>query len=454
MNLEIVILAAGRGTRMKSALPKILHPVAGKPMVGHVIDTCQKIGANKLAVVIGHGAEQVKQAFSHEDKIEWVEQREQLGTGHAVQMAAPHLSDDAVVLICYGDGPLIEAATFKHLVDNVSTQSMALLTVDMVDPTGYGRIVRDSANNVVAIVEQKDASPQELAISEVNTGVMAVSAAHLKQWLPLLSNENAQGEYYLTDVIALAANAGVAVKASHPESVDEVMGANDRVQLAELERCYQRIQVEKLMVNGATLLDPSRVDVRGEVTTGIDVTIDINTVFIGKVTIGNNVSIQPNCVITDAVIGDNSVIKANSVLEQATVGDHCDIGPFARLRPGTVLCNKAKIGNFVETKKALIGEGSKVNHLSYIGDCEVGVSANIGAGTITCNYDGVNKSKTLIGDHAFIGSNSSLVAPVNIAAGATVAAGATITQDVGDGELAVARTKQRNLSGWKRPVKK
>ncbi len=454
MNLEIVILAAGRGTRMKSALPKILHPVAGKPMVGHVIDTCQKIGANKLAVVIGHGAEQVKQTFSDQDKIEWVEQREQLGTGHAVQMAAPHLSDDAVVLICYGDGPLIEAATFKHLVENVSTQSMALLTVNMADPTGYGRIVRDSANNVVAIVEQKDASVQELAIGEVNTGVMAVSAAHLKQWLPLLSNENAQGEYYLTDIIALAAKAGVAVKASHPKSVDEVMGANDRVQLAELERCYQRIQVEKLMVNGATLLDPSRVDVRGEVTTGIDVTIDINTVFVGKVTIGNNVTIQPNCFITDTVIGDNSVIKANSVLEQATVGDHCDIGPFARLRPGTVLFNKAKIGNFVETKKALIGEGAKVNHLSYIGDSEVGVSSNIGAGTITCNYDGVNKSKTVIGDHAFIGSNSSLVAPVNIGAGATVAAGATITHDVADGELAVARTKQRNLSGWKRPVKK
>ncbi|ROR99046.1 UDP-N-acetylglucosamine pyrophosphorylase /glucosamine-1-phosphate N-acetyltransferase [Sinobacterium caligoides] len=454
MNLQIVILAAGQGTRMKSTKPKVLHPVAGKPMVGHVIDTCKLIGANKMAVVIGHGADQVRQQFASEVSLEWVEQLEQLGTGHAVQMAEPNLDDDAVVLICYGDSPLIEADTFQQLIKDVSDNSMALLTVEMPDPTGYGRIIRDDSANVIAIVEQKDADEQQRLVSEVNTGVMAVAAKHLKQWLPQLSNDNAQGEYYLTDVIALAAENGVTVIASQPASVDEVMGANNRVQLAELERCYQRQQVQRLMLNGATLLDPARVDIRGELATGRDVSIDINCVFVGKVTIGDNVVIEPNCFISDSEIGDNTVIKANSVLEQAVVAEGCDIGPFARLRPGTVLANKAKIGNFVETKKAIIGEGSKVNHLSYIGDCEVGIGANIGAGTITCNYDGVNKSKTEIGDGAFIGSNSSLVAPVKVGDGATVGAGATVTSDVAAGELAVARAKQRNIAGWKRPVKK
>jgi bifunctional UDP-N-acetylglucosamine pyrophosphorylase/glucosamine-1-phosphate N-acetyltransferase len=454
VNLDIVILAAGQGTRMKSALPKILHPVAGKPMVGHVIDTCKQIGASNLNVVIGHGADKVRAHFSGDNAINWVEQREQLGTGHAVQMTLDHLTDDSVVLICYGDGPLIKADTFSGLVRDVSEQSMALLTVVMDDPSGYGRIIRNDDNSVVAIVEQKDGNPEQLAVTEINTGVMAVSGKHLKQWLPSLSNDNAQGEYYLTDIIAMAAADGIRVIASHPDSVDEVMGANNRVQLAELERCYQRLQAEQLMLNGATLYDPARVDVRGTVTTGTDVTIDINCVFVGEVHIGNNVVIEPNCYITASQIGDNSVIKANSVLEQAVVGESCDVGPFARLRPGTVLANKAKIGNFVETKKAVIGEGSKVNHLSYIGDAEIGRSANIGAGTITCNYDGVNKSKTEIGDNAFIGSNTSLVAPIKIAAMATVGAGATVTTNVGEQQLAVARAKQRNISNWKRPVKK
>ncbi|MGK0440593.1 MAG: bifunctional UDP-N-acetylglucosamine pyrophosphorylase/glucosamine-1-phosphate N-acetyltransferase [Pseudohongiellaceae bacterium] len=452
MATEVVILAAGQGTRMRSKLPKVLHPVAGKPMVGHVIDSAKQIGATAIHVVVGHGAEQVKQHFS-DTSIQWVLQAEQLGTGHAVAQALPAINDDSVVLIAYGDVPLVAVETLQALVTAVDTSTLSLLTVKLTDPTGYGRIVREQGA-ITAIVEQKDANAEQLKICEVNTGILAVTANKLKQWLPQLSAENAQGEYYLTDIIAMAVQDDMQVLAQHPQTTMEVEGANNRLQVAALERFYQHQQAQRLMTEGATLADPARIDVRGQLSIGQDIYIDVNCIFIGDVNIADDVVIGPNCVIENSSIGRGTVIKANSVLENAQLGENCDVGPFARLRPGTVLANKAKIGNFVETKKAIIGEGSKVNHLSYIGDSEIGVGSNVGAGTITCNYDGVNKSKTIIGDGAFIGSNSSLVAPVHIGNNATVGAGSTITGDIGDEQLSVARGKQKNLDGWKRPSKK
>ncbi len=452
MTTEVVILAAGKGTRMRSKLPKVLHQVAGKPMVGHVIDTAKKIQADAIHVVIGHGAEQVQDSFP-DANLHWAIQSEQLGTGHAVAQAMPAVKADSIVLIAFGDVPLVAAETLSALVDAANENTLSLLTVHLDSPTGYGRIVRESGV-VTAIVEQKDASEEQLLINEVNTGILAVSANKLNEWLPTLSSNNAQGEYYLTDIIAMAVGDGMTVTAQHPQSAMEVEGANNRVQVAGLERFYQHQQAQRLMTEGATLADPARVDVRGDLIIGQDIFIDVNCVFIGEVSIADDVSIGPNCVIENSTIGKGTVIKANSILENATVAENCDIGPFARLRPGSVLANKAKVGNFVETKKANIGEGSKVNHLTYIGDTNIGKAVNVGAGTITCNYDGVNKSITNIGDGAFIGSNSSLVAPVNIGSHATIGAGSTISSDVADKQLSVARGKQRNLDGWKRPTKK
>ena len=452
MTTEVVILAAGKGTRMRSKLPKVLHQLAGKPMVGHVIDTAKKIQAGAIHVVIGHGAEQVQQNFADAD-LHWAIQSEQLGTGHAVAQAMPAVKADSIVLIAYGDVPLVTAETLSALVDAANENTLSLLTVYLDNPTGYGRIVRESGV-ITAIVEQKDASAEQLLINVVNTGILAVSAAKLNQWLPALSSNNAQGEYYLTDIIAMAVKDGMTVTAQHPQSAMEVEGANNRLQVAGLERFYQQQQAERLMTEGATLADPARIDIRGDLTIGQDIFIDVNCVFIGDVTIADDVTIGPNCVIENSTIGKGTVIKANSILENATVAENCDVGPFARLRPGSVLADKAKVGNFVETKKANIGEGSKVNHLTYIGDSNIGKGVNVGAGTITCNYDGVNKSTTNIGDGAFIGSNSSLVAPVNIGSNATVGAGSTISSDVADNQLGVARGKQKNLDSWKRPTKK
>ena len=453
MSIDVVILAAGQGSRMKSSLPKVLHKVAGKPMVQHVIDQAKQLANSAIHVVVGHGADQVEAALANEECGFYL-QAEQKGTGHAVAQAVPGLRAEGVTLVLYGDVPLTPASVFESMAQTAQQGKVALLTVKLDDPTGYGRIIRSAVNDVVGIVEHKDANADQLAITEVNTGIMAMPTSHLIEWLPQLSSNNAQGEYYLTDLIAMAANAGISVQAQHPESEYEVQGVNNRRQLAELERWYQLHQANRLMDAGVTLADPTRIDVRGELVVGSDVEIDINFIAEGNVNIGSGVTIGPNCVIKDAVIGDNVEILANSHIDGAMVAAGCQIGPYARLRPGSDLAAGAKAGNFVEIKKAKIGEGSKVNHLTYIGDAVIGKGANIGAGTITCNYDGVNKSLTEIGDNAFIGSNSSLVAPVKVGAGATIGAGSTITSDVGDEELSVARGKQRNIAGWQRPVKK
>lgn len=452
--LNIVILAAGKGTRMKSSLPKVLHPIAGKSLLQHVLDTARGLdGKGPLNVVVGHGAEKVEALLAADD-VQFVRQEQQLGTGHAVQQALPNIDPEATVLILYGDVPLIRQATLKRLLSSVSENQLALLTVELENPSGFGRIERDEAGSVVAIVEDKDASSAQLAIKEINTGIMALPGKYLHEWLPDLSNNNAQGEYYLTDIIALANTRGVNVFAQQTKDEWEVLGVNDRLQQAQLERVYQSNIAQKLMQNGLTLMDPNRFDCRGELIVGNDVVVDINCLFEGKVEIGNNVKIGPNCTIKNAVIGDNCVIKANTVIEEASMAANCEAGPFARLRPKANLKAGAKVGNFVEIKKANIGEGSKVNHLTYIGDAEIGNNVNVGAGTITCNYDGVNKWLTEIGDDAFIGTNTSLVAPVKVGKGATTGAGSTITQTIPDSQLSVARAKQRNIEGWQRPTKK
>jgi len=451
--LHVIILAAGQGSRMKSALPKVLHRVAGKPMLHHVIDTARSLGVAGIHGVIGHGADQVR-AITEADDLQWALQEQQLGTGHAVAQALPNIPDEANVLILYGDVPLTSADTLQRLVDNVGERSLSLLTVTLDDPHGYGRIIRDEAGKVLAIVEQKDASEHQHRITEVNTGILALPARLLKDWLPRLSNNNAQGEYYLTDVIAMAVMDGVMVSVTQPGNEFEVQGVNNRLQLAELERWYQRRQADRLMTEGATLADPARVDVRGELTIGNDILIDVNVVFEGKVSLGDRVSIGPGCVIRNATIAEGAVVEAHSVIDGADIGADAKIGPFARLRPGTRLAARTKVGNFVETKKADVGEGSKINHLSYVGDAILGRDVNVGAGTITCNYDGVNKHQTVIGDEVFVGSNTSLVAPVTVAEKATIGAGSTITRPVDAGELAVARGRQRNVQNWQRPEKK
>ncbi|XQE67175.1 bifunctional UDP-N-acetylglucosamine diphosphorylase/glucosamine-1-phosphate N-acetyltransferase GlmU [Pseudomonas sp. P3C3] len=451
MSLDIVILAAGQGTRMRSALPKVLHPVAGKPMLGHVIDTARALAPRKIHVVIGHGAERVRERLAADD-IHFVLQAEQLGTGHAVAQAVPGI-DAERVLVLYGDVPLIQADTLRRLLERSSVDQAALLSVVMQDPTGYGRILRDEAGRVLGIVEQKDATPEQRAIKEGNTGIFALPGKRLGDWLSRLSNNNAQGEYYLTDVVALAVADGIPVVTEHPQDELEVLGANDRIQLAQLECHYQQRMARQLMAQGVTLLDPHRFDVRGEVIVGRDVTIDINVILEGKVVIEDDVQIGPNCVIKDSVLRRGAIVKANSHLEGAELGEGADCGPFARLRPGARLGAKAHVGNFVELKNAVLGEGAKAGHLSYLGDAEIGARTNIGAGTITCNYDGANKHKTVMGEDVFIGSNSSIVAPVTLGNGATTGAGSTVTQDVPAAALAVGRAKQRNIEGWKRPQK-
>ena len=453
MKLRVVILAAGKGTRMRSDLPKVLHKVANKPMVEHVIDTARSLKPEAVNLIYGHGGEQLQNTIQGDD-LTWVEQREQLGTGHAVQQVIPYLKDDEKVVILYGDVPLLTESTLIKLLTATQTTELGLLTMTLDDPNGYGRIVRNTDKQVTGIVEQKDANAEQLAIQEVNTGIMIADGAKLKAWLENLSNDNAQKEYYLTDIVAMAAEQGVTIATAQPDATYEVEGANNRQQLAQLERAFQRRQADELMTQGVTLIDPARFDCRGKLTVGNDVTFDINVVIEGDVTIGNNVTVEPNCVIKDAIIGDNTVIRANSHIEGATVAKNCKVGPFARLRPGAELADEAQVGNFVEMKKSRLGKGSKASHLTYLGDAQVGEYANIGAGTITCNYDGVNKFLTEIGNGAFIGSNSSLVAPVKIGNNATVGAGSVVTREVADEELAVARGKQRNISGWQRPQKK
>ena len=452
MNLHVVILAAGQGTRMRSKLPKVLHPVAGKPMLGHVIDCARSLSPTRIHVVIGHGAELVRERLAAED-IQWVLQTEQLGTGHAVAQALPGTEGADQVLVLYGDVPLLRVDTLQQLSSQAGAQALGMLTVTMADPTGYGRIVRDAAGQVQAIVEQKDASAEQLAICEGNTGIMALPGNHAARWLGSLSNQNAQGEYYLTDVVAMAVSEQIPVEVAHAVDEYEVLGANNRVQLAVLEGEYRRRQAERLMTEGVSLADPARIDVRGDVRVGRDISIDINVVLEGRVVIEDDVIIEPNCVLRDCHIGAGSHIKAFSHIDGAELANGCDVGPYARLRPGTRLQAGAKIGNFVETKKADIGAGAKVNHLSYIGDALVGPDVNIGAGTITCNYDGVNKHLTTIEEGAFIGTNTALVAPVTIGARATTAAGSTITANVPADTLAVSRARQRNIDGWKRPTK-
>ena len=452
MNLHVVILAAGQGTRMRSKLPKVLHPVAGKPMLGHVIDCARSLSPTRIHVVIGHGAELVRERLVAED-IHWVLQTEQLGTGHAVAQALPGTEGADQVLVLYGDVPLLRVDTLQQLSSQAGAQALGMLTVTMADPTGYGRIVRDAAGQVQAIVEQKDASAEQLAICEGNTGIMALPGKHAARWLGSLSNQNAQGEYYLTDVVAMAVSEQIPVEVAHAVDEYEVLGANNRVQLAVLEAEYRRRQAERLMTEGVSLADPARIDVRGDVRVGRDISIDINVVLEGRVVIEDDVIIEPNCVLRDCHIGAGSHIKAFSHIDGAELASGCDVGPYARLRPGTHLQAGAKIGNFVETKKADIGAGAKVNHLSYIGDAVVGPDVNIGAGTITCNYDGVNKHLTTIEEGAFIGTNTALVAPATIGARATTAAGSTITTNVPADTLAVSRARQRNIDGWKRPTK-
>ncbi|NQD92047.1 bifunctional UDP-N-acetylglucosamine diphosphorylase/glucosamine-1-phosphate N-acetyltransferase GlmU [Pseudomonas sp. CrR25] len=451
MSLDIVILAAGQGTRMRSALPKVLHPVAGKSMLGHVIDTARQLQPQGIHVVIGHGAERVRERLAADD-LNFVLQREQLGTGHAVAQALPALTAERV-LILYGDVPLIEQATLERLLQQVGDEQLALLTVDLNDPTGYGRIVRDGAGVVKAIVEHKDASPEQRQICEGNTGILAVPGKRLGDWLGRLSNSNAQGEYYLTDVIAMAVADGLVVATEQPLDAMEVQGANDRIQLAELERHFQQRAARRMMAQGVTLRDPARFDLRGEVTVGRDVLIDINVILEGNVVIEDGVQIGPNCVISNSTLRTGAIVKANSHLEGAELGEGADCGPFARLRPGAVLGAKAHVGNFVELKNAVLGEGAKAGHLSYLGDAEIGARSNIGAGTITCNYDGANKFRTVLGEDVFIGSNSALVAPVSLGDRATTGAGSVVTSDVAADALAVGRARQRNIEGWKRPVK-
>ena len=454
MSIKTIILAAGQGTRMRSKLPKVLHEIASRPLLQHVYDTSRQLPDNKVHVIYGHGGETVKKALEHIDAV-WIEQKQQLGTGHAVQQAIHHVEDADTVLILYGDVPLLKVETLQSLLRDVSGSSLALLTVILDDPTGYGRIIRDNQNNVVRIVEQKDASPEQLAIKEGNTGILACKGDQLKNWISRLSNNNAQNEYYLTDVIEMAVQDGLTVKTTQTKSQDEVLGVNNRNQLAHLERVYQMQQAEYLMTQGVTLRDPARIDVRGHfIELGQDIEVDVNVIFEGQNSIGSNVKIGANCILKHVVIADDVEILPNSLLEYARVGAGSRIGPFARLRPETNIAEHVHIGNFVEIKKSTVATGSKINHLSYIGDSEIGSKVNIGAGTITCNYDGVNKFKTIIEDGAFIGSDTQLVAPVTVGKNATIGAGSTITKDAPADQLSLSRSKQISVESWQRPQKK
>ena len=455
MTTRLIVLAAGKGTRMKSALPKVLHPLAGKPLLLHVLNTAADLEPAGITVIIGHGAEAVRNTIGSlsELPIHWAVQTEQLGTGHAVQQGLQGIDDDDTVLITYGDVPLTRRSTYQSLLDVCDDNTIGLLTLIMEDPSGYGRIIRE-AGEIAGVVEQKDATTDQLGISEVNAGVVSIKGKHLRNLLSQLTNDNAQGEYYLTDIHHLAGREGLRIQAVHPDAAWETDGVNSRLQLARLERLHQQHLAEQLMQGGVTLMDPQRIDIRGTLETGTDITIDVNCVFEGACSIGNNVTIGPNCQIKNSHIADNAVILANCVLENAMLGEDTTVGPFARLRPGTQLSNGVRIGNFVETKNARIGQRSKVNHLSYVGDSTVGIDVNIGAGTITCNYDGANKHQTTIRDGVFIGSNTALVAPVTIEENATVGAGSTISRNVAASSLSLTRAKQIDLPDYSRPVKK
>ena len=473
MGLEIIILAAGKGTRMNSDLPKVLHKVAGRAMLSHVIKTAQKLSPEAIHVVIGHGAELVKEVIN-DSSINWCLQEEQLGTGHAVQQAIPNIKNDQQnILILYGDVPLLKVETLQLLIDELSTKQLALLSALLEDPTGYGRIVRKTSketysqgevqrnvngeknsNDVQAIIEQKDADEITLNIKEINSGILAAQAGDLKNWLSNVSNNNAQQEYYLTDCIALAVQNKQKVEAIICNDENEILGVNNKLHLAQVERLLQLRIAEQLMTKGVTLIDPARIDVRGKLQTGKDVEIDINSVFIGNNILGDGVSIGANAVVINSRIEAGSTIHANCHIENANVGKNCELGPFARIRPDTVLAENVKVGNFVEIKKANVKTGSKINHLSYIGDSELGKNVNIGAGTITCNYDGANKHRTTIGDNVFVGSDTQFIAPVTIGDGATIGAGSTITKDSPEQKLTLARSKQITLDGWQRPEKK
>ena len=451
MRLSIIILAAGQGKRMGSDLPKVLQPLANKPLLSYVISCSKDLGAADICVVYGHGGDQVKAVIT-ESSLRWVLQAEQLGTGHAVMQAAPETPDENLAMVLYGDVPLLKPDTLRQMIDVCSDGDAAVLTVDMDDPFGYGRIIRDNGN-VVRSVEQKDATEEEQAIQEINTGVFCCPAGKLKNWLARLDNDNNQGEYYLTDVIGIAISDGATVHGIKAESWEEIMGINDKNQLALAERALQLRRAEELMTQGVGLADPARIDIRGELICGKDVYIDVNAIFEGEVTLGDNVRIESNNLIRDSEIGPGTVVHPNCHIEGASTGPDCEIGPFARLRPGAELADTVKVGNFVEIKKSTVASGSKVNHLTYIGDTDIGERVNIGAGTITCNYDGVNKHRTIIGDGAFIGSGVELVAPVEVGAAATIGAGSTISKPAPPNELTVERSKQITIKNWKAPQK-
>ena len=451
--IEIVILAAGQGSRMRSELPKVLHPLAQKPLLQHVLESAKEINPHKIHVIYGHGGEQVPQQID-DPSINWVRQEKQLGTGHAVEQAVPDINPESTVLILYGDVPLVDSVVLREILAATQEKNLTLLTVKLANPTGYGRIIRNRDFQVEAIVEEKDADSNQRRIDEVNSGIMAVPAMLLKEYIAKLDNSNAQGEFYLTDVIKMAVNDGIEVIGHITDDEAGVAGVNNRQQLAALERVFQRRLADQLMVSGATLMDPDRIDIRGHVEVGADVLIDVNVIFQGEVTLGDGVHVGANSILSNCSVAARTVIEPMSIIEDSIIGEECAIGPFARIRPGTKLMASAKIGNFVEVKKSLIGKGSKVNHLSYIGDTTMGEEVNIGAGTITCNYDGAHKHQTVIGDRVFVGSDSQLVAPVSIGDDCTIGAGSTVTKDTDSGELVISRAPQKSISGWQRPIKK
>ena len=449
--LEVIVLAAGRGTRMRSSLPKVLHALASKPMIHHVLDTARALEASKIHVVVGHGAELVSTAIAADDVTTYV-QSEQLGTGHAALAAAPYCQSESTVVVLFGDVPLLSTATLSRVI-KAAESGPVLLAASVKDPHGYGRVIRDSNGAFERVVEQKDANPEELSVCEVNTGVLAAKSQNLNSWLARVTDDNAQGEYYLPDALGLAVDDGYSVEVVVTDDEVETQGVNDRIQLEALERSLQIRQAEVLMASGVYLSDKSRFDLRGELDCAEDVSIDVNVLIEGHVSIGRGAAIEANCVLKDCTIGEGATVRSFSHIEGATVGSDCQVGPYARLRPGAELSAKAKVGNFVEVKNSHFGEGAKANHLAYVGDAEIGAGSNIGAGTITCNYDGVNKHRTELGENVFIGSNSTLVAPLSVEDSGFVAAGSTVTSPVGESELAVGRAKQRNIKGWKRPEK-